>query len=503
MRNRQRPSYLHSNIKDQKRFLFWGKKNTPIANEVLGNQSFYNETPFPIPQAPFTAPQQVQNIPQNQNYIPPVPIYPIQMPTIPGMPISNSFPNQNSGLDTQGMPNTFPSGQLPPFGFPQGNPYTPPFLPNNAPFPAPANALPLAPAGNAPVVEEVQGKKRKKTKKSQKTKIPKINIKLSILTALEWLRQPNVSLSISLFFILPILFALSILTEVSSFKFAYIVGSIIAVIWIFWKKPFSDGIRLTLVVTYISLTIVILINITTGISPTQLTSPKTDNPSSVVNTASLLSQIALPTPIPEPETTVFVGDNSGTQQNFEGFMAKWTVGDIEGMLDFISPNWKRQQSDPTNALFTLLLNRRPKEYTIESIDGSASDSARTVTMSALINKFTAEDYLLIRFQILMLKEADVWYVDPSTLGTNFQPTPTLDPNITPTPTVAPRTTVTPKPADETTLYYNPNGGKLYHAVPDCPSVNKKFLPLTPFTFGQLKDEPYKSLIFCQVCGAPH
>ena len=55
------------------------------------------------------------------------------------------------------------------------------------------------------------------------------------------------------------------------------------------------------------------------------------------------------------------------------------------------------------------------------------------------------------------------------------------------------------PSDDTPLYYNPNKGSMYHAVANCPSVNKKFLPLTAFTFGELDDSPYSKLTICPYC----
>ncbi len=55
------------------------------------------------------------------------------------------------------------------------------------------------------------------------------------------------------------------------------------------------------------------------------------------------------------------------------------------------------------------------------------------------------------------------------------------------------------PADDTPLYYNPKGGTMYHCVADCPSVKKKFLPLTRFTFGELDEAPYSKLKACPYC----
>ena len=55
------------------------------------------------------------------------------------------------------------------------------------------------------------------------------------------------------------------------------------------------------------------------------------------------------------------------------------------------------------------------------------------------------------------------------------------------------------PDDDTPLYYNPNGGSMYHSVANCPAVKKKFLPLTAFTYGELDETPYSKLTACPDC----
>lgn len=55
------------------------------------------------------------------------------------------------------------------------------------------------------------------------------------------------------------------------------------------------------------------------------------------------------------------------------------------------------------------------------------------------------------------------------------------------------------PEDDTPLYYNPNKGTYYHAVANCASVKKKFLPLKAFTFGELEDEGFRKLTACPYC----
>ena len=55
----------------------------------------------------------------------------------------------------------------------------------------------------------------------------------------------------------------------------------------------------------------------------------------------------------------------------------------------------------------------------------------------------------------------------------------------------------PVPEDGLTLYYNPNGGEQYHSQETCYSAQGK--TFTPFTYGELEQEPYASLKRCAYC----
>ena len=55
----------------------------------------------------------------------------------------------------------------------------------------------------------------------------------------------------------------------------------------------------------------------------------------------------------------------------------------------------------------------------------------------------------------------------------------------------------PIPEDDLTLYYNPNGGKMYHSQATCYSAEGK--TFTPFTYGELNTEPYSKLTRCPYC----
>ena len=55
-------------------------------------------------------------------------------------------------------------------------------------------------------------------------------------------------------------------------------------------------------------------------------------------------------------------------------------------------------------------------------------------------------------------------------------------------------------SDDTPLYYNPNKGKYYHEDQYCYSVNKNYLPLTAFTYGELDtDSRFTKLTPCTHC----
>ena len=52
------------------------------------------------------------------------------------------------------------------------------------------------------------------------------------------------------------------------------------------------------------------------------------------------------------------------------------------------------------------------------------------------------------------------------------------------------------------VYYNPNGGRYYHAAEDCASVSPQYLPLTPISWEQLNEDEYRRLLPCTVCNPP-
>jgi hypothetical protein len=59
------------------------------------------------------------------------------------------------------------------------------------------------------------------------------------------------------------------------------------------------------------------------------------------------------------------------------------------------------------------------------------------------------------------------------------------------------------PDPDTVLYYNPDGGRYYHADERCPSVRDTFLPLKGIMrYEQLRDSTFSRLVACATCNPP-
>ncbi len=318
-------------------------------------------------------------------------------------------------------------------------------------------------------------------------------------------------LKMLLYIILPVAFVLSIALpgefDILRYLFMTACAASVGILW--YRQSFSSSLRTGITIGYGLMCVVVIVMLLSGSNSdiiqggpnitAQPTPVITDEPEA---NAQSYSADQAPVTVP-PAETVPAETDAGLR--LTAFMDNWKVNDIENMLGYVMPSWRQSQTDAAAALFIIISNRTPLEYTIESISGSDSDTSRAITMSALIDKNNGNDAVKYRFVILMDKEGNDWFVDPNSLSTNdidtTEATEVPD-NLDAIFTLAPRTTVTPVPPDSTLLYYNANGGKYYHADPECSAVNAKYLPMASFTFGELGNAPYSSLLPCLQCNAP-
>lgn len=183
------------------------------------------------------------------------------------------------------------------------------------------------------------------------------------------------------------------------------------------------------------------------------------------------------------------------------FFYYWANGNHDAMLARTAPSWRNAVENPASALYVLLLNRLPQEdYEVTAVSGMENDALRTYTVKVTIDKQDGRAKMdRYAFKVLMKKEDGIWYVDPQSLSSNEKETATQTvASANTTPTQPPLYTGNPS----TVLYYNANGGVMYHLDPDCPDVGKKYKPMTSFMYTDLNKAPYKSLRPCTRCGAP-
>lgn len=195
-------------------------------------------------------------------------------------------------------------------------------------------------------------------------------------------------------------------------------------------------------------------------------------------------------------------EKSGAEIALENFMEKWRRGIIADMVEYTAPSWQAAQDSASRQLFWKFAQKPLIEWRqLAAPTGTDASSARTITVQADISY--GGETRTYQYDAVLLFENEKWYVDPNSLSSGTLTTaapPTPDPNATPTPSPAPTPTPTVNP--KTKLYYNKDGGKYYHADPECYSVAKEFLPLASFTYGNLNKSPYTKLQPCPKCGAP-
>lgn len=432
------------------------------------NQSF---TGAPLPQMPplantqASAPQMSAGA-RAQGYVPPTVVHAEQVP----QPVMSPQNAAGQGMGFQGMP----------YGQPSFSAQQPMSQPGG-----PGGVYPGYPNGNQPPAQPP----------GKRNRLP-VNID-------NWLKM-------LLYIILPVAFVLCIALpsefNILRYLFMTICAASVGMLW--YRQSFGLSLRAGITVGYGLMCIVVLVVMLSGSNSDIQGNPNiTAQPTPVITdepSSGALGYAPDQAPVTTPPAETAPADTEAGQR-LAAFMDNWKVNQVENMLGYVMPSWRQSQTDPAAALFIIISNRTPLEYEIEAISGSSNDTSRSITMNATIDKNNGNDPVRYRFVILMDKEDGDWYVDPNSLSTNDidEAEETIVPDdLAAMFTMAPRMTVTPIPPDSTLLYYNANGGKYYHADPECSSVNAKYLPMASFTYGEINNSPYSELQPCLKCNAP-
>lgn len=318
-------------------------------------------------------------------------------------------------------------------------------------------------------------------------------------------------------FALPLLFLLYFIVFLNDYSWGWIFGSLfllaififIPLMWIL--KAFSRNARTNLSAIYGALTIVVSLclvlgfvnanddNISTGTNtPYNQNAQNNASYTDQYNTNTTITQTAS-TPGPTESSTGV----STAAETLQLFISYWQNTQYEACVNLCRPDWRNRQQNPQKTLFSKLGDCTPISHTIEKADGTEADSSRTVTVLIKVrNQLMEETYK--RYEVLMLKLNNTWYVDPDSLsGITVSTEELVKSDIIHLTT--PPITATPKPTanPQMVLYYNPDGGKYYHKDKKCYALDSKNQKLLqPFYYYELNNSPYKSLKCCTKCGAP-
>ena len=319
-------------------------------------------------------------------------------------------------------------------------------------------------------------------------------------------------LQVLLTIILPLFFVITLLMPSNSvyLTFAAISAACLILMWLL--NAFVPNARMTLSFIHIAMILVCLFAVWMS-APSSPISSAQNNPS--VNDpgvqggdlASVFAQNASAGMVGLAaqqqndflvEATANPGAASLAQKRLDQFMTAWMNSNFKEMVSLSLPSWVNSHKDPEQAMFFVRGIRMPISYDFQSVSGSDADNTRTVTMIVRMDKSNGQTPRNYMMQVLMMRVNDQWYVDPTSLESDQE---VQDTSVTSAPVVTLAPSITASPTMQ--LYYNPDGGTLYHKDPNCTKVSPQYLPLPGvFTYSQIDTAPYSNLQPCTNCQAP-
>ncbi|NLO14018.1 MAG: hypothetical protein GX124_07820 [Clostridiales bacterium] len=321
-------------------------------------------------------------------------------------------------------------------------------------------------------------------------------------------------LQVTLIMVLPILFVVSLLAKDTRLYWVFVVASLLNLLAMALLRAFVPNARKVLAVVHAAMIAVVLFALLVSTPPPPAdTLQQAQSLQSIFNENSSASMVdmAQSQAQAQPEPTENPGSASQAQQKLEQFMSAWMNTDYAGMVSLSLPNWVNQHESAGEAeksMFHLRANRSVLDYQIIDVSGSDGDQARTITMQASVSKNNGESPLQYNFQILLMRVNNVWYVDPNSISssqvTNALAQQQQMSQAQQEQAIAQvQAPVAPQVSPDTILYYNADGGKYYHADPNCSSIGAQYRPLTAmFYYRDVSSTKLKNLIPCPICNAP-
>ena len=310
-------------------------------------------------------------------------------------------------------------------------------------------------------------------------------------------------LQLMLMIILPVLFVISLFVKSNILYLAFAAMSVICLMVMWLLNAFMPNARATLTIIHIALVLValfaVLLSPSVAIPENKAGANDLQSIFSQDTSASMVAMMNQQLQQGAAATTPNPGNASFAQQRLEQFMSAWANMDYAAMAGYCIPAWFSAQDDPETQMFHIRANRSIVSYDILDVTGSDQDQTRTINLNVVIDKSNGTAPKTHRFQVLMARVNNEWYVDPNSLGslgiiqTEEEKAAQVIATIVPTPT----------PDPGMLLYYNPQGGKLYHADANCTSLKPELLPMTAsFYYADVNVGSFAALSPCGTCSAP-
>ena len=313
--------------------------------------------------------------------------------------------------------------------------------------------------------------------------------------------------------VLPVLFILGmVLPGAAWLKWVFVVLTVVSIAYVWARNAVKGNLKLTLSLIYGALAVIALVSALTSAAPADNQNQNSlgggvnasqqgnqNNPAgggSIQDNDLVWHESSEPTAEPTNHPAISEGE---ARKQLESFFYFWSVNGIDNLVNLTPPSWQSSVKEPKTALFAILVNRTPIDYTITNLTGTEADTSRTATVRATISNNNGRNPEVYLYTVVLSKENGIWYVDPRSLQSNERETSTPETGGNTTPTQPPVNTSYPG----MTCYYNPDGGKYYHIDPECSSAAASNLPFKgSFDWSQVDQEPYSKLEACATCGAP-
>lgn len=319
-------------------------------------------------------------------------------------------------------------------------------------------------------------------------------------------------LQVLLTILLPLFFVITLLMPNNKLYLIFSAVSAICLILMWLLNAFVPNARMTLSFIHMAMILVCLFAVWMSAPSSPVTSARNDPSLDAPGVqggdlASVFAQNASAGMVGlaaqqqvdfQVEATPNPGAASLAQKRLDQFMSAWMSSNFKEMVSLSLPSWVSSHENPEQAMFFVRGIRMPINYEFQNVSGSDADNTRTVSMIVKMDKSngqTPRNYLM---QVLMMRVNDQWYVDPASLESDQE---VHDTSVTAVPQVTLAPSITAAPSMQ--LYFNPDGGVLYHKDPNCSRVSPQYLPLSGvFIYSQINDAPYSHLQPCTDCQAP-